>query len=174
MKKHREKHSTKLCAIVGPTFASGDLLRNADEEKVTLIETATLIEILKRHEKTPFSLLDLKSIFEIKGILTLNMLKALFEKSETYENQSQLIFSLITAIQQHQASRPMLNARDLYWILNQKYSEPNIENALAFLSMSPLSAITKAKQGGYILTARPRIIAERLKRLANILEHENP
>ncbi len=51
LEEHRDKHKANYIAVVGPDFAGGDLLVRARKYKVLLIQTDTLIRLLRMHGK---------------------------------------------------------------------------------------------------------------------------
>ena len=64
LKKHKKWHKANYIIVVGPKFPTrGDIIDNATEFSVVLLETDQLIELLKNHHDYPFSLRELKDLF---------------------------------------------------------------------------------------------------------------
>lgn len=64
LKKHKQRHKANYSIVVGPKFPTrGDIIENATEFSVVLLETDQLIELLKNHLDYPFSLRELKDLF---------------------------------------------------------------------------------------------------------------
>jgi hypothetical protein len=101
--RHRTTHGSTFAAVIGEDFSEGQLRDSAHSHNVTLISTQTLAELLRLHDRTPLSLLDLKALFAAPG-LDHNGLSATQERSQQYEHHWQLLkdtIDLLDAMQQH-------------------------------------------------------------------------
>jgi predicted RNA-binding protein with PUA-like domain len=65
---HKEEYTADHAIIIGAKFAGGKLVEHAIKNKIGLVTTETLITILKRHDLFPFSIEELRRIFESHGL----------------------------------------------------------------------------------------------------------
>jgi hypothetical protein len=67
---HRKAHGAEYAMVVAPGFGGGNLLRRADEYGVALLAAESVAELVRLHRSAPFSLVDLRALFETPGLAT--------------------------------------------------------------------------------------------------------
>lgn len=167
---HKEDNKSDFAAIIGPSFAGGDLTRRAQTHKILLIETDTLIEILRIHSGTPLTLLDLKSIFnQDPGLLRLENCKDLHESSDSYSSTDSIISKVLSVLMDLQREPERTTVEYIRAELGRKdYTEEELNEVLELLVS--FGVINKETDKSYTLIARPDIVAEKFISLArNVL-----
>jgi hypothetical protein len=153
--------------IVGADFAGGDLLERARRFNVALIDTETLIQLLKIHSRTPLALTDMKELFTSGGLLRLNEHPEFDVRKRNYENQLELIPEILKELEELQASGESTTVRDLRWALARKFTENEISVALDLLLR--LDIVQKTENERYIAVMIPRTAAAKLRVLADAI-----
>lgn len=64
IRSHRDDQRADYACIVGPDFARGDLQQRAEEFRVSLLATEELEQIVAMHSAAPFTLSELRAVFE--------------------------------------------------------------------------------------------------------------
>ena len=167
IRDHREKHGAKYSVIVGPAFAGGDLMRRANDFKTLLIDTKTLIKLLKIHSKTTISLIDFEEIFSKIGFLNLEDCNKMMRKKGEYERQLDLIPKILVNLQELQALNETTTIDALRWSLNRKYSNKEISHALELLRILEIVKISEREE--YVAILNPDVAALKLQQLRNAI-----
>jgi hypothetical protein len=68
LKDHQKKNNADYVAVVAPSFSGSRIENRAIEYNVLLLDTNIIFKLLELHNKYPFTLIDLKYIFEKKGL----------------------------------------------------------------------------------------------------------
>ncbi len=163
---HRRDNETNFAAIIGPSFAGGDLIRRALNHDVVLIETDTLVDLLKIHSDTPLTLLDLKTIFLQKGLLRLEDCKELHENSDSYSSRDAIMSKVLSVLINLQREPERTTLEYIRSELGRKeYTEQELFEVLELLTK--FGVINKELDNSYTVIARPDIVAEKFITLAS-------
>jgi hypothetical protein len=73
LQDHQKKTKANHIVVVGPDYSGGNLLTRADEYNICLLKTNELIQLVKSHEKFPFTLLELRDLFSGAGLRTIQV-----------------------------------------------------------------------------------------------------
>lgn len=168
MKEHRVKHNADYAVIVGPLFAGGDLLKRSKTYEILLLQTETLIELLKIHSSTPLTLTDLKDAFGKVGLLRLEECSELMRRKQEYGRQLDLIPKILSKLQHLQSLSEPTTVNDLRWALEKKFSVDRISMALTLLQK--LDMVQQNEKGEFIALVNPKVAAAKLKVFANAIE----
>lgn len=159
--------------VVAPDFSGGNLLKRASDYDVALLTAASLADLLRLHRRTPFTLVDLRPLFETHG-RTGEVVEHLRQASQAMERRWGLLRELIDMIEQLPTG-VFADTQRLWLLLSfqQKENAPSqeaVEDALTVLS-SRLVGVLKAVNDGqeYALTMTPSTAIARLCALANLL-----
>lgn len=164
LEEHRDKHKANYIAAVGPDFAGGDLLERARKYKVLLIQTDTLVQLLRMHEKVAFNLEELKEIFDKTGLLLLDDCPQLVAAREDHERRVILVSKLMKKLPQLQKEGDSTTISDIYWALNKEFDKDEIQETLSFLEM--LDAVKHREDGNYIAAMNLNILSAKLETFA--------
>jgi hypothetical protein len=168
---HRKAEGAHAAMVVAPDFSGGNLLKRANDYEIALLTASSLSELLRLHRRTPFTLVDLRPLFETHG-RTGEAIEGLRQASQATERRWGLLRELIDMIEQLPTG-VFADAQKLWLLLSfqQKESAPSqeaVEDALAVLS-SRLLGVLKAVNGGneYALTMSPDMALARIRALAD-------
>ncbi|MFQ5856476.1 MAG: winged helix-turn-helix domain-containing protein [Anaerolineae bacterium] len=179
LKKHREGNNAEHCMVVGPGFSKGDLETSARENKVTLIKTATLAEILQLHARTPFSLVALEDLFTAHGIADDVIADTFRNRSRAMqEERAKGLRILQILLDEYQSFDKTVSADVIEHLINTrpryKLTEPVTRDDVAFFlqmfSREPFGFVQQLPDGKYIVTMSERVIANKLALLARSIE----
>jgi hypothetical protein len=170
---HRKAENANSVMVVAPNFSGGNLVKRANDYGVALLTGASLAELLRLHRRTPFTLVDLRPLFEIHG-KTEEVIEQLRQVSQATERRWSLIQELIEMIEQLPPG-VFADAQKLWLLLSfqQKENAPSLDSvadALTVLS-SRLFGVLKSVNGGqeFALTMTPKMAVLRFRALADLL-----
>jgi len=97
LKQHKEKHNADFIAVICNDFEPS-VIRDAEIENSVLIQTKILCEILDLNQEYPLSPLDLKYIFQLKGLLKWEDLQNLRNRFVTLNEKIKSLSMIIQSI----------------------------------------------------------------------------
>jgi len=168
--KVKEETKSDYLVIISPDFDYGKLSRKTDKNKVILFELRWLCDLIEEHDKLPFSLSNLESIFSADNSVKNNIFK-LFEKRKMLYNKIKLINIIINLLHENSGKKLYLNVESLTKIINQKIDayvgfkrvqEYEVEEITKIFSLEPFNIIQKTEMGSIILHFKPELAKERL------------
>jgi hypothetical protein len=175
---HKEQNSADFAVFIAPAYAGGNTIQHAEKAGVGLLTTDTLISLLRWHDQIPFTLSDLRRMFERPGLdakivdelkrshvrhselfgLALQVAQVFEERQRQDETASPLhaeAIQLVMKIQMSQQGRTAYRAQD-------------IANILELLS-NRLLGILEKQGDGYMMALPPESAAKRIAALAQAL-----
>lgn len=169
---HRKKAKAQHAAIVAVTFSGGNLVKWGKERHVRLIDLDTLNQILIRHEATPFSLLDLKPLFEGGGPLDeTSVIDDISLLADEIEESMGLPVKIFRVLLDEQAScEAKLDEHSLYFLLDKEHQVAAIRDALDFLRSPAIAAITDDGERGITTRYSLATFQAKLARLVELNE----
>lgn len=162
---HRKARNADFIALIGPSFATGDLLQRAQEYGVSLIDTETVVDLLKIHDKTPLDLDDLRELFKRKGIVRLEDCSDLMISKTEYEKQQKLIPGVLEALYQLQQEGEHTHASDIRWSLEREFEHEDILETLDLLEKWRF--VKRVADDRWIALMSPKVAAQRLRAIAD-------
>jgi len=171
--KVKEETKSDYLVIISPDFDYDKLSRKRDKNKVVLFELRWLCDLIEEHDKLPFSLSNLESIFSVDNSVKNNIFK-LFEKRKKFFNKIKLINIIINLLHQNSSKKLYLNVESLTKIINQKIDayvglkrvqEHEIKEITKIFSLEPFNIIQKTEMGSIILNFKPELAKERLNKV---------
>jgi len=171
VRDHRTHREAQHVLVVAPGFAGGNLLTRSSEYQVALLQAQDLADIVRWHAETPFSLLDLRPLFEGPGHVTqaLDDLKRLHESTR---RQWALLPEIVEAYAELGDVHP--DVAGVYLYLRGRQStkmlwQDTVEHAIGMLA-SPMLGILRPHNsgGGYALTMRPETARRRLRAMTRL------
>lgn len=171
---HRRAHMADFVAVVGPAFQGDRLKTRAADHEVTLLTATDLAGLVQQHADLPLILDDYRTLFAEVGEADLSALSATAEQRERI---LEITLTTLAEIENTVSDVGALSARDLYLLLRGSTDlaagEGEIEECLRALSSLLLAGlIEEDEDGNYRPTAARSTIADRLRRLADRIEHE--
>ncbi len=173
LSKVKEETKSDYSVIVSSDFDYDKLNRKTDKNKVILFELKWLCDLIEEHDKLPFSLSNLESIFSADNSVKDNIFR-LFEKRKIIYNRIKLINIIINLLHENSGKKLYLNVESLTKIINQKinaYSgfkkvqEYEVEEITKIFSLEPFNIIQKTEMGSIILNFKPELAKERLNKV---------
>ena len=154
---HRAAHHAKYALVVAPGFSAGGLLGYAKEQKIALVTAADLAEVVRLHEQSPFSLIELEDLFRWHGApeVPLQNLRAVFENRAKRDELPRILMERIASNYKQGLVEPV-TADALFHQLfahfkGVRYTRETIEATLLVLASPLVGALAKEK-AGYSLT----------------------
>lgn len=179
LKKHREANNADYCMVIGPGFSKGDLEASARDNRVTLIKTTTLAEILQLHAQTPFSLIDLEDFFTAYGIVDDTISDAFRSRSRAMQEERKKGLRILQVLLDEYESfgktvsadviEHLINTRPRY-TLTEPVAQDDVAFFLQMFSREPFGFVQQLSNGRYIVTMNKRVIANKLALLARSIE----
>jgi len=173
LSKAKEKTESDYSVIISPDFDYDKLSRKTDRNRVLLFELRWLNDLIKKHDKLPFSLNNLESIFSADNPVKKNIFE-LFEKRKIFYNKIKLINIIIKVLHENSGKKLYLNIESLTKIINQKndeyygfkkVQEHEVEKIIKIFSLEPFNIIQKTEMGSIILNFKPELAKERLNKV---------
>jgi hypothetical protein len=177
---HRKQKNAEYAAVVGPDFAGGNLIKNAEALRVNLVSTEQLISLVQMHDLTPFTLDQLKPLFEpgtLVASTTINELKSLHRKLLRRWLVMGLIMSQIAVWSARFPDSVLAQPTALFTVLLERTNETlagltveEVDDALRILSSDTIGVLVHVANGseGYVLTTTPSGARQRLEALAKL------
>ncbi|MFF2817135.1 hypothetical protein ACFVT9_16650 [Kitasatospora cineracea] len=177
MEQHRQDHGADRIAIVGPGFG-GPIPKLARSKQIPLITTALLASWLTRSIRTVLLPSELhRLIFDVDltdQVSVENHWAAVERRSEAIRLVSQALWESGNDTTDIDFNEGALSVRDLWRALKTNSPVPidlvGIQQAIDLLSAPAVGGAARVKHEDYAATARPAIIAARLRGLADALE----
>ena len=182
LKDHKGKNKADFVVVVGPNFAGGNLEKRANEYDVSLLKTENLIELIKAHSKSPFTLKELKDLFSGKGDRSTQLDDLLSQNRyrRTLLEQFKIIIKEMESIQEGSFgyfTLESLGAR-LEKIEEIEIEPDNIKYIIHLLKLPFINGIEEISDNQYILTIKIKDIANIFKQISTLLlesiEKEEP
>src|SRR4030042_3162828 len=173
LSKVKEETKSDYSVIISPDFDYDKLSRKTDKNKVILFELRWLCNLIEEHDKLPFSLSNLESIFLLDNSTEDNIFQ-LFEKRKTLYNKIKLVNIIINILHENSGKKLYLNVESLTKIINQrtdacigfkKIQEYEVEEITKIFSLEPFNIIQKTEMGSIILNFKPELAKERLNKI---------
>ncbi len=173
LSKVKEETKSDYSVIISPDFDYDKLNRKTDKNKVTLFELRWLCNLIEEHDKLPFSLSNLESIFLVDNS-TENNIFQLFEKRKILYNKIKLVNIIINLLHENSGKKIYLNVESLTKIINQRtdtyigferVQEYEVEEITKVFSLEPFNIIQKTEMGSIILNFKPELAKERLNKI---------
>ena len=153
----------------------GNLVKWGKERHVRLIDLDTLNQILIRHEATPFSLLDLKPLFEGGGPLDettdIDAISLLADEIEESMGLPMKIFRVL--FEEQSSCDAKLDENSLYFLLDKDHQVATIRDALDFLRSPAIAAITEDGERGITTRYGLATFYRKLQRLHRLARDRN-
>lgn len=167
---HRRNAGADYALLLAPDFAGGNLLKRAEHFGVTLMRGAALAELVRLHAGTPFSLIELRRLFETSGTndRAMDDLKLV---SRTAATQWQLIGEVLDYFHHREFSDATNAWHALSYAKEVQGGQAPlleaVEAAAALLSNRLLGILRQVNGGsGFHLSMRPDLALRRLRSLA--------
>jgi hypothetical protein len=174
LEDHKSANEVEYVAVIAPSFTGQQILERARRYQVALLSTEMLVELLTEHAETPFSLLQLRALFEAEGLSEEGM-RALKTAHIETKRRLQLMADIVIVYEDfnRQAAKPTaLDESGVYYLLLGRYGNirplqrEDLDEAIAILS-SRLYGVLRPVERGYILTCSPQSVRNRVGRLAD-------
>jgi len=136
-----------------------------------------LCNLIEEHDKLPFSLSNLESLFLLDTSIENNIFQ-LLEKRKMLYNKIKLVHIIINLLQENSGKKLYLNIESLTKIINQnidtyiglkRVQEYEVEEITKIFSLEPFNIIQITEMGSIILNFKPELAKERLNKLIGIM-----
>jgi predicted RNA-binding protein with PUA-like domain len=178
---HKEEYAADYSVLIGPGFSGGKLIQHAINHKVGLITTEALIVILKQHYLFPFSLIELRRLFEPIGFAEAieDELGRVHSQHYNYLQLTSTVLQILDDLQRLRDSSEPISSVAIYYLLlgraqQEQVAPPDrkqIDQVLALLS-NPVLDILSEEEDGYILTMSLEAAQRRLAALESLISGE--
>jgi hypothetical protein len=175
IKNHQEENTSDFALIIAPSFAGGNTVKFAQEQKICLMTTQQLISLLEAHGKSPLSLYYIKSIFDGNaGLIKVSLETESYTRNEGIEIALHVLQAFETYQREGGGDIPYLNAEQILVSLRTnglRFRKSSIEDVIQLLA-NPLVDILKPYDQGYILTVPAKFAGARLVAIAQNLSRK--
>jgi hypothetical protein len=161
---HKKRRAADFIVVVAPSFPGGDVIERAHEYAVSLIETETLIKLLKIHDSTPLDLEAFRELFQRKGIVRLEDCSDLMTRQAESERQQRLIPGVLESLYRLQRRGEPTHASDVRWELSKQFDQEDILDVLNLLEN--WGFVKKTSEDHWITLMNPSVASQRLFRLS--------
>lgn len=173
LKKQKIAASANFVVVVGADFAGGNLEEFARENKVRLLCTSALRELLLVNAQAVFPLDILRPLFDGGGATDDGVLSEILATGESRLQALNLARQVYAAVHQHQEQqeqRGAIHADSLFYILKGASALPEIKKALEFLESDLIAALGKSDRGSYFTRVSPEALSRKLSQLGRTLD----
>ncbi len=182
---HRQQENADYAVVVGEKFAGGNLHKFAADFGVALVDTESLIEVMRLHAATPFPAADLRPLFGTAGPVS-SVVADLRQKAQTTGRHWQLVAEIVKLVDDFSRFEyPLVpTPGNLHAVLVSRAvgasakaisppSEQDVRDALAFLSSRAIGVLRPVdpETAGYRLTMSRRAAARRLRACERAISH---
>jgi hypothetical protein len=143
-----------------------------------MLTTEALIQILKHHDQFPFSIVELRRLFEFQGLAQgiEDELGRVYTQHDEYIRLTSKVLQIFDELQrQQEISEPISSSAINLYMLGSAAQEGvvppdrrQIDHVLALLS-NPVLDILEQQEGGYVLTIPPGVARRRLVAMEGLL-----
>jgi hypothetical protein len=175
---HRQQEGADYAVVVGERFAGGNLTKFAADFSIALVDTESLIEVLRLHAGTPFPAVDLRPLFSTAGPVS-TVVADLRQKAQTIERHWHLVAEIVRLVDSFSRldQPPVPTAGNLHAVLVAQSlgskdkartppSEQDVRDALAFLSCRAVGVLRPVEpEAGYRLSMSVHTALQRLRAL---------
>ncbi len=165
---HRKAEGADYALVVAPDFSGGNLLKRADDYGVVLLKAEALADLLRLHRSAPFTLLELRMLFETPGPAT-SAVEQLRQTAQQSLMRWRLLGNVLTLVEQLPVDA---DTRNLWLLLamQQRENPPTqeaVEDAVAVLASRAVGALRlRNGSGEYQSTMQRSTALRRLRALA--------
>lgn len=99
------KPQATYAAVIGEDFSGGQLQKFADQYNVTLLTTNMLCDVLRLHAATPFTLVELRDLFSVRGRAD-QAVQALRQRNGQHLRHWRLIAEIVDTMEVFEAKLP--------------------------------------------------------------------
>jgi hypothetical protein len=161
---HKKRRAADFIAVVAPSFPGGDLIERAQQYGVSLIETETLVKLLKIHDSTPLDLEAFRELFQRRGVVRLEDCSDLMTRQAESERQQRLIPGILESLYGLQRRGEPTHASDVRWELGKQFDQEDILDTLGLLEN--WGFVKKTSGDNWIALMNPGVASQRLSRLS--------
>jgi len=173
---HRKAADADHALVVAPDFGGGNLLKRADDYGVALMPAGAVPELIRLHRSAPFSLVELRVLFEAPGRVTKGM-EQLRQLAQATLARWRLLGELVTLLEQLPAGE-YADAQKLWLLLFFQHKEnaplrEAVEDAVNILSSRAVGVLRPINgSDGYQVTMQADTAIRRLHAMVQALERE--
>jgi predicted RNA-binding protein with PUA-like domain len=126
---HKEEHTADYALLIAPEFAGGKLVEHAIRSKVGMTITEALISILKRHDQFPFSIAELRPLFEGQGLAEgiEDELGRIHTQHYDYIQLTSIVLQILDELQRQQEVSEPISSSAIYYILVDRAKQEELE-----------------------------------------------
>jgi hypothetical protein len=181
--QHRKQEEADYAAVVGEQFAGGNLLRFAGDFSIALIDTQSLVEVIRLQGRCPLPASDLRPLFSTAGATT-SVVADIRQKSEAVERHWTLIADILELIDSFNRAEdpPIPTTGNLHAVLvsralavpgrrHRSPSEQDVRDAMSFLASRAIGILRQLEPetAGYRLTMSVTTALRRLGAVDNVV-----
>ncbi|MDP9238242.1 MAG: winged helix-turn-helix domain-containing protein [Chloroflexota bacterium] len=181
--EHRDKREADYALVTGPDFAGGNLQRRAEGYDITLLTTKQIVTLVQLHQETPFTLEELRPVFARRAEPTaFNELRAL---SHDIARRWLLLTRIVEQINAWNRLQPNLVLGQTMVLFASLagmgdngldgVTPEEVEDAVTLLSSRAVGVLRRTSNAseGFVLTAAPAGVRQRLIALVRAFDHLN-
>jgi hypothetical protein len=172
LQEHREKHNAQYSVVVAQEFSLGKVIRQAEAANVTLMTVQFVRSWIELHAVSPLNVQYYRALFMESGLVK-EFPSSVVIAVERHKRARELIITIIDFVQEVYKRNVNLawSADQLYANLavqlqSIRYTQPEVEEAIAFLAHPTIQAVILDSQGAIILGMDRSMLGNALHSLA--------
>ena len=170
LEKQKQNASADHVVVVGADFAGGNLEEFAAKNKVRLLSTSEIRDLLLAHADSVFPLDVLRPLFQGGGATDEGVLSEILTNAESKSEVMILARRVFAAVKEFQDKDGAIHTDSLYYILKCEHSLPTIKLTVDFLKSDLIGALAETERGSLYTRVSPTALTNKLSQLTRTLD----
>jgi len=170
LEKQKQNASADHVVVVGADFAGGNLEEFASKNKVRLLSTSEIRDLLLAHAESVFPLDVLRPLFQGGGATDEGVLSEILTSAESKSEVMMLARRVFAAVKEFQDKAGAIHTDSLYYILKCEHSLPTIKLTVDFLKSDLIGALGEAERGSLYTRVSPTALTNKLSQLTRTMD----
>ncbi len=168
LEKQKQSASADYVAIVGASFAKGQLEEFAEKNLVRLVSTSDLRELLLAHSESAFPLDLLRAFFQGGGATDEGVLSEILTGAESRFDVMSLARKVFSAVKDYQDKAAAIHTDSIFYILKCEHPLSNIKLTVDFLKSDFIGALGETDKGSLYTRISAVTLRNKLSQITNM------
>ena len=168
--KQKQNSSADHVAIIGAGFAGGQLEEFAVKNRVRLLSTSDLRELLLAHSESVFPLDVLRPLFQNGGATDEGVFSEILTSAESKAEVMLLARKVFGAVREFQDKAGAIHTDSLFYILKCEQSLSTITLTVDFLKSDLIGAIGETERGSLYTRVSPTTLTNKLSQITRTMD----
>jgi hypothetical protein len=168
--KQKQNASADYVVVVGADFAGGNLEEFATKNKVRLLSTSEIRELLLAHAVSAIPLDVLVPLFKGGGATDEGVLSDILTSAESKSEVMLLARKVFENVKEFQDKDGAIHSDSLFYILKCEHSLPTIKLAVGFLKSELIAALGETERGSLFTRVSPMTLTNKLSQITRMMD----